>query len=136
MYLVNRLILVTISFFMMASCTPRTHQGFVKRSDAIFCAMIRVLEQVEHPSDFHLLQAMRPLYMEIAELVLLSFKQEEKSIDLFSLEILEAPHQEKLKQELMRIYNLEGGRQACEVVARDGLTLLQKNLGHIKNKRF
>lgn len=119
-YLVSIALLIT-------SCSPSTHKGFVKRSDAIYQAMIRVLEDVEHPQDFYKLASLKPLYVEIAELMILSFKAEEKNPQLFNLDILEAPHADVLKQHLMRVYALEGGRKAVEQVAREGLIVLQKS---------
>lgn len=124
--------LMSVLLLIVSSCAPTTHQSFVKKADAIYQDMIIVLNQVEHPQDFYKLVQLRPLYVDIAELVILSFKEEEKNPQIFNLDIIEAPHAEKLKNHLMRIYALEGGRQAVENVAREGLVVLQKSPYHSK----
>ena len=116
-----------ILILIFTSCTPSTHQSFVKRADCIYKGMINILKSVEDPGDYHHLNALKPLYVEIAELMVVSIKQEEKNSQLFNLEIIEAPHQEELKQQFIRIYQLEGGRKAIEQIARDGLVVLQKS---------
>jgi hypothetical protein len=121
---------------IMSGCAPTTHKGFVKRSDIIYQSMIKVLEDVEHPQDFYKLQSLKSLYMEIAELMIVSYKLEEKNPQIFNMDILEAPHAEKLKQHLMRIYLIEGGRQAIELAAREGLILLQKSPYKSKKIQF
>lgn len=112
---------------MLVACAPTTHKGFIKRSDEIYQAMIHVLEEVEHPQDFYKLQHLKKYYVEIAELMIASYKAEEKNPQLFNMDILEAPHAEKLKEHLMRVYFLEGGREAIEHQAREGLIVLQKS---------
>lgn len=124
---IRRFLFLSFSLVIFCSCTPTSHKGFVKRTDAVFQAMIRVLEQVDHPGDFYLLQALKPLYLEVAELAVLSNKKQEQDPKMFSIEILEAPHQAELQEQLMRIYSLEGGQKAIEDVAREGLILLQKS---------
>lgn len=111
----------------LTSCAPSTHKGFVKRSDAIYQSMIEVLQTIEHPQDFYKLASLKALYVEIAELMILSYKVEEKNPQLFNMDVLEAPHAEKLKEHLIRIYRIEGGRQAIELIAREGLIVLQKS---------
>lgn len=118
---------IVLYIILFAGCAPTTHAGFVKRSDDIYQAMIKVLEDVEHPQDFYKLQVLKQHYIDIAELIIMSYKLEEKNPQVFNMDILEAPHADKLKHELMRVYLLEGGRQAVELVAREGLILLQKS---------
>lgn len=123
----KQLIPMALYLVIMTGCMPTTHQGFVKRSDSVYQAMIKVLEDVEHPQDFYKLQALKGRYIEIAELLIMAYKLEEKNPQIFNMDIIEAPHAEKLKNELMRVYLLEGGKDAVELVAREGLILLQKS---------
>jgi hypothetical protein len=128
-------LILSILVIILGGCSPTTHKSFVKRSDAVYLSMIKVLKQVEHPQDFHLLSSLKPLYVELAELIVLSIKYEEKDPQIFNLEIIEASHQEELKQHLIRIYNLEGGRNAIEQVAREGFIVLQKSPYKLKKSR-
>lgn len=130
----KRFVFLAITVFL-SGCGPTTHKSFVKRADALFEEMIAVLEKVEHPGDFSTLSDLKPLYIEIAELMISSIKQEERNPQLFNLEIIEAPHQEKLKMELSRVYNLEGGRKAVEMAAREGLIVLQKSPYKLKQSQ-
>jgi len=113
--------------FAFSSCQPSSHEGFVKRSDVILEKMCLVLEKVDNPQDFHRLEQLRPFYIEMAKLLIVSLQIEEKKPELFNIEILEAPHQEDLKNHLVRIYEMEGGRSCIENVARDALILMQKS---------
>jgi hypothetical protein len=112
---------------VFASCQPTTHTSFVKRSDAIVEKMCMVLSKVDNPQDFHYLEELKPLYLEMAKLLILSLQVEEKKPEIFSVEIIEAPHAEALKKEMMRIYEMEGGRSSIENAARDALILMQKS---------
>ena len=127
--------IICLTAILVSACTPSNHHSFVKRSDGVYKSMIAILEKVEHTQDFYLLESLKPLYVEIAELLILSLKQEERHPHLFNLEILEAPHAEKLKEELARVYALEGGRSAVEMVAREGLIVLQKSPYQSKKKQ-
>lgn len=122
----RRKILFCLCLFL-TSCQPTTHAGFVKRSDGILEKMCVVFSKVDNPQDFHYLEELKPLYLDMAKLLILSLQVEEKKPEIFNIEIIEAPHAEMLKKHMSRIYAMEGGRSYVENVARDALILMQKS---------
>lgn len=112
--------------FSLVSCGPATHEQFVARADKIYVSMIKILKQVEDPGDLYKLYQLEPLYLDTAGLLVMAMKKHKQDSQMFNLEIIEAPHQQELCSELMRVYQVEGGQKACEEAAREGLTLLQK----------
>lgn len=112
---------------VLAACSPKDHSGYVKKADRVFVSMIKILEEVEYPSDIYLIAKLNPYYQQIAELMVSSACLEEKNKTVFSVDILEAPHAACLNRELKRIYKMEGGKAACEAAARDGLAILKKH---------
>jgi hypothetical protein len=111
---------------LMSSCKPTTHAQFVKKADASYVSMIKILADVQHPSDLYLVVKLKPYYKNIAELIIQASEVESKNKDVFNVEIIEAPHAEELKNELKRVYELEGGAAACEAAALDALMILKK----------
>jgi len=121
-----KILLLAFVSCLLVGCSPTTHEGFVHQADAIFQSMLKVCKTVEHPQDFSRLVLLKPHYKQLAELMMQASEAEEKDPQIFNQEVLEAPHAEELKTHLIRIYALEGGKQAVEGVAREGLALLQK----------
>lgn len=122
-----------LSCLCLAACSPSSHSDFVYESDRICKRLIKDLKGIEHSQDLAASQArLEKDFSDLADLIIEAKKVQLENPDLFLQEILECPSSELLRQELVRVYAIEGGRDMVQKAEREALSRLERF--HLKQK--
>lgn len=116
-----RTALTLILISLLASCSPSSPEGTRKKGEQIVGQLISQLQAIDSREELlHALPQLRKSFLELADLAVEGHACSEE-------ETLPPPNprlNEQLRQELVRIYALEGGRQMVEEAERDALNQL------------
>jgi hypothetical protein len=107
----NKVIPLFLILFLI-SCGPRSPEDCRGRSELLTRKLIAELEQIQTESDLQAAQPrLRPLYIRYVDLMI----KADKTLHVQELSQMEAqPLNGPLREELIRIYGLPGGRELME----------------------
>lgn len=113
--------LTLIFIALLASCSPKSPKEVRKRGEQVVGHLISQLQAIDSREELlHALPQLRKDFLELADLAV----EGHACLEEGPLPPPNAKLNQQLREELVRIYALEGGRQMVEEAERDALNHL------------
>jgi hypothetical protein len=120
-------ILLHFFLFFLVGCGSKSLEGYHDKGAKIIAEIIEELDAVETRD--RLIEAaprLKQLFLTLSKTIIAAHEYQEKNPHLEPLEMLQSDHQrsDHLRQQLQRIYQIEGCREVLEKCQQDALNLL------------
>lgn len=131
-------ILIAVNCFCLSGCSSSSLEGFHDKGVEITCTLIDELENIQSRDD--LLAAaprLKQLFLMLVKTSIAAQDYQEKQAYLEQVELTQSDHirSEKIRQQLQRIYRIEGCREIMEKSQQDALNLLDSYQQQLQRRR-
>lgn len=132
----KRLINLTL-FLICAGCSPSSLEDYQKEGEALSRKLIQHLEKIEtHEELLRAEPVLKKDFEAYATLIIQAKEYQQKHCDeLISDLTVDYALSEQLKEQLRRVYAIEGGREIVEKAQQEALVRLDTRLG-VRQKSF
>jgi hypothetical protein len=116
---------ILILCLLLSSCAPNSYEDFRKEGEARCRRLVHLLEKIECREDLIKAEAdLKKEFTKVVEIIIeaRTYQQDHPDKEMIILE--ENPLNEALKEQMMRIYHIEGGREILERAQRESLLRL------------
>ncbi len=118
---------VFVALILLLGCAPSSYEGFYREGEALALAMAKDLEKVETLEDLRNMDGrLKKKFDKLTDLMI-AFERYRKG-SLTQRPIRSSGASDRLEQQVMRIYAIEGGKEAFEAIAQESLQKIQLNL--------
>lgn len=115
-------LIILVCCLNFCSCSSSL-EDFQKEAEGVCRTLVEELQQVETREDLLKSESkLRHLFDELVEVILTARQYQEKHLD--EAPALSNSYDERLLEEMMRIYHIEGGREIIERAQREALIRL------------
>lgn len=121
---------------LFTACSPSSHKDFVQEADGVCKKLIQDLKEIERSQDLARMEKRLARDFDLLINVIIDARKHQlENPEDFMQDIIECDHAESFKNELRRVYNLEGGREFIEKVEREPVARLDRFEKSLKKKR-
>ena len=112
-----------LGLWTLSSCSPGSQQDFRREGQFLCKELIQDLQTIQSREDFLLLEPILKKRFEKLVYVIIKAKEHQikHSEDFFSVEADAAGVSDLLKEQMIRIYSIEGGREFIERTQREAM---------------